>query len=228
MASAAVDTQTDGRRSMGHMALHYGKPEEGPLAARLMEMLGYTITQDLPLPNGTHFYRLVVDERHTPRGDGIVYLSVVPEAQRELIDAVRGALKVGKPGEHPAVAAMRKHMDEDPEYSFHYGTLMESFEELEQRFLALEEANRSDPELKGRLKITYNRGLKSDAEVEARLDASPIYGQVRRFAYGRNGVQAFVETDILSSGTLGESMVLEFDYVFPDRKSHVLSIVEWQ
>jgi len=224
---AATDTQNTSARSLGHVALHYRRPDEGPLAARLLSMLGFVETQDLPLPNGTHFYRFVVDQRHHARGDGIIYLSAVPEAQQKLVDAIRDALRIGKEDEHPAVAEMRRHLDRDPEYSFHLDTLVESLEELEGRFQALEDANRSDPELKGRLKITYNRGLKSDDDVEARLDASPIYGKVDRYAYGRNGVQAFLETDILSSGTLGESTILEFDYVFPNRTSHVLSVVEF-
>ncbi len=228
MATAPVNTQTEGQRSLGHIALHYGKPAEGPLAARLLTMLGFVETQDLELPDGTHFYRFVVDAKHQGRGDGIFFLSAVPEAQRKLVSAVHDALKIGTADEHPAVTEMRGHLDRDPEYSFHIGTLVESLDELEERFLALEEANRSDPELKGRLKVTYNRALKSDADVEARLDASPIYGKVDRFAYGRNGVQAFLETDVLSSGTLGESAFLEFDYVFPDKKSHVLSVVEWE
>ena len=217
-----------GSRSMGHMALHYGNPEEGPLAARLLKMLGFIETQDLPLPNGTHFYRFVTDERHTPRGDGIIYLSVVPDAQRKLHSVVREALKIGSPDEHPSVAELRANIANDPEYSFHYGTLMDSLDDLEDVFGKLEEANRNDPELKGRLKLTYNRALPSGPEVEARLDASPIYSNATRRAFGRNGVQAFVETDILSSGALGESMVLEFDYVFPDADRHILSIVEWE
>lgn len=214
-------------RSLGHIALHYRTPDEGPLAARLLTLLGFVETQDLTLPDGTHFYRFVVDARHRARGDGILYLSVVPEAQRKLTGAVREALRVGRADEHPAVADMRGHLAHDPEYSFHIGVLVESLDELEARFLALEEANRNDPALKGRLRITYNRALRSDADVEARLDASPIYSRVDRFAYGRNGVQAFLETDLLASGILGESTFLEFDYVFPDRQSHVLSIVEW-
>lgn len=228
MATALNDTQSEGARSLGHIALHYNKPEEGPLAARLLTMLGFVETQDLPLPDGSHFYRFVVDTRHHARGDGIIYLSVVPEAQRKLVSAVREALKVDTADEHPAVAEMRNHLIRDPEYSFHIGTLLESLEELEERMLALEAANHSDPELKGRLKLTYNRAIKGAAEVDARLDASPVYGKVTRYAYGRNGVQAFVETDILSSGTLGESTVLEFDYVFPNSKSHILSVVEFE
>ncbi len=228
MATAAKIDETVAARSMGHMALHYKKAEEGPLAARLMKLLGFVETQDLLLPNGAHFYRFVVDPKHSPRGDGIIYLSVLPDEQIELIDAINDALKVGQPDQHPAVTAMRARMDQDPEYSFHYGTLLESLEELEDIFLKLEDANENDPELKGRLRISYNRSLPGNAEVDARLDASPIYGKVTRFAYGKNGVQAFLETDILSSGNLGQSMFLEFDYVFPGYDSHVLSVVEWE
>lgn len=212
---------------MGHMALHYQKADEGPLAARLLSMLGFIETQDLTLPNGSHFYRFVTDEKHHPRGDGIIYLSVVPDAQRDLISAVRQALKIGSPEEHPAVREMRNQIANDPEYSFHYGTLMESLEDLEDKFLKLRDANENDPELQGRLKLTYNRPLPGNPDVDARLDASPIYGDVTRRAYGHNGVQAFMETDILSSGTLGESMILEFDYIFPGADRHILSVVEW-
>lgn len=228
MATALKSEATTGARSMGHMALHYKKPEEGPLAARLLGMLGYVLTQDLTLPDGTHFYRFVVDAKHQPRGDGVVFLSCVPEAQRELMAAIHGALNVGTAQEHPAVAAMREKMDQDPEYGFHYGTLLESLEDLENVFMGLEEANRSDPELKGRLKLVYNRALPGTPAVDARLDASPIYKNATRHAYGKNGVQAFLETDILSSGMLGETMILEFDYVFPGYTNHILSVVEWE
>jgi hypothetical protein len=223
---ASQDAQMKASRSMGHIALHYQTPEDGPLAARLLSLLGFVETQDLTLPDGSHFYRFVVDPQHHARGDGIIYLSAVPEAQRKLVEAVRGALKVNTPEEHPAVGGMRAALQTDPEYSFHAGFLMESLEDLEQTVLRLKELAETDPELKGRIKITVNRAMRGTPEVDARLDASPLYGDVTRTAYGRNGVQAFVETDILSSGTLGENMVIEFDYVFPGYQSHVLSVVE--
>lgn len=220
------DTQNS--RSMGHMALHYKTKEEGPLAARLLAMLGYIETQDLTLPDGSHFYRFVVEARHSPRGDGIIYLSLIPDAQRDLMQAVHAALGVGTEHEHPAVVAMRQKMEEDPEYSFHYGTLLGSLEALEEMFVNLEDANKNDPELKGRLRLVYNRALPGNPDVDARLDSSPVFGGVTRYAYGKNGVQAFLETDILSSGVLGETMMLEFDYVFPGYERHVLSVVEWE
>ncbi|MFT4053652.1 MAG: hypothetical protein QM681_04030 [Novosphingobium sp.] len=223
---AQQSTQTACVRSMGHYALHYRRDEEGPLAARLLTLMGFTETQDMLLPNGTHFYRFVIDAKHHSRGDGIIYLSAVPEAQRKLLDTVHEALRIGAADEHPAVGEMRTQVANDPEYGFHVGTLLDSLEELETMMQGLEEANRSHPELKGRLSLTYNRALRGSDEVDARLDASPIYGGCERYCYGRNGVQAFVETDILSSGTLGESMVLEFDYVFPNVDRHILSVVE--
>lgn len=220
-----MSEMTAPRRSLGHVALHYRDPAEGPLAARLLTMLGFVETQMIPLPDG-NFYRFVVDEKHQARGDGIIYLSAKPEAERRLTAAIHDALQIGTASEHPAVAEVRAHLERDPEYSFHIGTLVESLEELEERFLALEEVAANDPELKGRLKLVYNRPLEGDAAVEERLNASPIYGGVTRRAYGRNGVQAFVETDLLSSGPLGESMVLEFDYVFEGASQHILSVVD--
>lgn len=211
--------------TMGHVALHYACKEDGPAAARLLSLLGFTETQCLPLPDG-NFYRFVVDERHRARGDGIIYLSVVPEAQRGLVAAVREALRVGAADEHPSVGAMRGALKADPEYSFHFGVLVNSLERLEAMILDLRQRNATDPDLKGRLTITVNRAAPGNAEVDARLDRSPVYGDVTRYAYGKNGVQAFVETDLLTSGTLGESMVLEFDYVFPNHDRHILSVVE--
>ena len=156
MATTPVPDDTAlGARSMGHIALHYKTAEEGPLAARLMAMLGFVQTQDLVLPNGSHFYAFVVDPKHAARADGIVFLSLVPDAQRDLLEAMRG-----------------------------------------------------------------------DPDIDARLDRPPIYAGVTRYAYSRTGVQAFVETDILSSGILGESMFLEFDYVFPGTGARNETVLE--
>ena len=73
-------------RSMGHIALHYGDPADGPAAAKLLKHIGLVETQMLPLPGG-NFYRFVVGDGHYARGDGIVYLSALPEPQRKLIAA---------------------------------------------------------------------------------------------------------------------------------------------
>jgi len=120
------------------------------------------------------------------------------------------------------VRGLRDAIAADPEYTFHVGVLLESLEALEQTILDLQ----ADEDLKDRIKVCLNRPRPGNPEVDARLDASPLYGRVERYAYGDNGVQAFIETDLLSSGVLGESLVIELDYVFPNYANHVLSVVE--
>jgi len=229
MATTAPEIETspiaDGGLSMGHLALHYGKPEDGPLASRLLQIAGLTETQVLPLPGG-NFYRFVVTKGHFSRGDGIVYLSCLQEPQRNLIAAIHSALRVGTEDEHEAVKGYRAMMAQDFEASFHFGFLVESLEDLEQMVLTLWELEKTDPAFKGRIKIGMNRARRGDDAVDARLDASPVFGQATRYAYGSAGVQVFVETDLVRAGQLGENMYFEFDYVFPDRESHILSIVE--
>lgn len=229
MATTAPETTkplvSDGSLSMGHLALHYGKPEDGPAAAHLLGLMGLIETQMLPLPGG-NFYRFVTSSQHYARGDGIVYLSCLPEAQAKLIDAIHAALNVGTDNEHEAVQGFRKMMAEDYEASFHFGFLVDSLDELEKLVLTLRDLSENDPDFKGRIRIGMNSARPGNAEVDARLAASPVFGGVTRYAYGSNGVQVFVETDLIRSGQLGENMYFEFDYVFPGYDSHVLSVVE--
>ena len=117
-------------------------------------------------------------------------------------------------------------MDSDFEASFHFGFLLNSLEDLERIILELQDRAENDPDFKGRIKLGFNRARPGDPAVDARLDASPVYGEVTRYAYGSHGVQAFVETDLLKAGQLGDSMVIELDYVFPGYDQHVLSVVE--
>jgi GNAT superfamily N-acetyltransferase len=226
LATVASEEAAAGHRTMGHVALHYGRKDEAALAARLLGAIGYIETQALPLPDGSTFYRFVVDPHHQARGDGIVFLSLLPPAQAAVVGAAREALGFGTDREHPAIAGLRAAIDADPEYTFHLGVLLDSLEELERVVEDLQKLNASDPAFKGRLKITMNRARRGDEDVDTRLDNSPIFGGVERYCYGRNGVQAFIETDILVSGPLADSMVLELDYVFPGKASHILSVTE--
>lgn len=217
-----VDTEN---LSIGHLALHYSPADDGPKAARLLELIGFSETQMLPLPQG-NFYRFVVNDSHFARGDGVIYLSSVPAPQAALVEAIRSTLKVGTADEHAAVDGMRAMLEADPEASFHLGFLVPDLEHLEAIVARLQQAAQHDPELKGRIELGFNRARPGDADVDTRLDASPVFGPVTRYAYGRNGVQVFIKTDLLKSGTLGESAVLELDYIFPNKSSHILSVVE--
>ncbi len=212
-------------RTMGHLALHYGPAGDGPAAARLLSLLGLVETQMLPLPQG-NFYRFVVNSGHFARGDGIVYLSALPEPQVRLIAAMHAALGIGTAQQDPAVNAYRAMLASDPEASFHFGFLVPSLEDLEDLVLTLRDLAENDPEFRGRITITANRARRGDAAVDARLDASPVFGDCTRFAYGRNGVQVFIETDLVKAGQLGECMHFELDYVFPGAGDHILSVVE--
>ncbi|MFN3458410.1 MAG: hypothetical protein ACK4Z8_12615, partial [Novosphingobium sp.] len=170
MATTAPDTAitaiTDGGLSMGHLALHYGKPEDGPLASRLLQIVGLKETQVLPLPGG-NFYRFVVSGNHFARGDGIVYLSCLPEPQQQLITAIHAALRVGSDDEHEAVKGYRAMMAQDFEASFHFGFLVESLEELENMVLTLQGLAENDPAFKGRFNIGMNRARRGDDAIDA-------------------------------------------------------------
>ncbi|MDE2436185.1 MAG: hypothetical protein KGM49_08000 [Sphingomonadales bacterium] len=212
-------------RTMGHLALHYGAESDGPIAARLLKAMGLVETQVLSLPGG-NFYRFVANPGHAARGDGIIYLAALPEPQRKLIETIQSLLGMETAAQHQAVTDYQAMLASDPEASFHFGFLVDSLDDLEAMVLNLRDLNEFDPELKGRLTIGVNRARRGDAEVDARLDASPVFGSCERYAYGRNGVQVFVATDLIKAGQLGDRMFLEFDYVFPGRTDHILSVVE--
>ncbi len=226
MPDTSVHPSTGAAVTLGHVNLHYRRTEDGPAAARLLQILGLTLTQTLPLPNGSEFYRFTVNRDDPNRGDGIVYLGLLPEPLAALVDAVRETLDVDGPNEHPAVAIARHGQARDPEQNFHVGLLVSSLDAIEERMAHLTQLAETDPAFKGRLKFLVNRAPPGDLEVDRRLDASPLYRGVTRHTYGRNGVQAFVETDLVVGGPLADGLVFELDYVFPGHEFHILSVVE--
>jgi len=211
--------------TLGHVGLQYANKEDGPLAARLLEMLGYRKLIELPFPNG-NFYEFVVDQNTPLIGDGIMYLGRASDQQLALRKAIHESLHLGQSNEHPAVAAFRAAQLSDPEVTFHVGVLMQSLEQLEQACLRVIDAEKNDPAFKGRIKFICNRSRRGDPKVDARMDASPIFGKTPRETYGRNGCQAFIVTDLISTGLLGENIGIELDYVFPGYPEHLLNKVE--
>lgn len=223
----SIGTDTKVRRNLGHIALHYRNPQEGPLAARLLRLVGFQVVQDFPLPDGSRFYQLVLDAEEGGRGQGIVYLSALPEPDRALQSAVHAALGIGTGNEHPAVAGFRAAQASDPEYGFHVGIVADNLEWIEQTMLTLKDWSENDPDLKGRIKLLSNRSRRGTEAVDERLDASPIFGDTPRYTYGRHAVQAFAETDIFAAGPLGEKMVIELDYVFPGYPENMFTKTEF-
>ena len=210
--------------TISHVNLHYPKPEDGPAAALLLETAGLLKTQEMALPQGGTFYRFTTNVLAPNGGDNIIYLSPLPAATAALLTAAREALGLGTSSEHPAVSAYRAAQAADPEYNFHVGFLHASLDQLEDRYLALQALEANDARFAGRMKFLVNRAQPGDAEIDARLDASPVYRGISRYTYGRNGVQAFCETDLIVDGPLGGGVVLEFDYIFPGRDDHILAI----
>lgn len=218
----AAAPATGNRVSLGHLALHYRSREDGPIAARLLKILGFEQVQELPLPDGA-FYQFYVDPNGANQGDGILYLSRAPAPIAAINRAIHAALNIGATNEHCAAADLRASQKLDPELCFHVGLLMSSLDDIEALVIKLRELNECDPDLRGRLNITLNAALPGDSQIDARMAASPVFRGVTRHPYGRHAVQVFVETDLLMSGPLGESMVIELDYVFPGHAKHLFN-----
>lgn len=226
MNAIAPVTQTEVKRSFGHVALNYRNPDDGPLARRFVELLGFTAVQDFPLPQGGRFYQMLLDAQSPTRADGILYMAPLPEADRNLYAAIRDRLGLGSPQENAVVAPFRAAQASDPEYGFHVGFLVDSLEWIEEVMATFAGLAETDPEFRGRINLLCNRSRLGTPEVDARLDASPIFGKTPRYTYGRNAVQAFIETDIFSAGPLGDKLVFELDYVFPGYPDNMFTVTE--
>lgn len=207
-------------KTLGHLALHYRTREDGPAATKLLDLLGFTRVSS---PAGFPFHHYVVDSRLRLRGDGIIYAMEQPQALRELHEAIRDALKIGQPGEHPAVAKVHAARESDPEFDLHLGVLYDSLEAVETAILRVKDAITNDADLRGRAKIILNRARPGNDAVDARMDRSSIFAGIDRYTYGRHGVQAFVATDLFVTGALGNHFVFELDYVFPGYDDNMLS-----
>lgn len=218
--------KSPGPKSLGHVALHYNSADNGPKAARLLELMGFSRLQEIVLPDGNIFYQFLINEDRVHDGVGTVYLARLPQVNADMTAAIRQALRVGEADEHPAVAAMRRGQQDDPEVGFHFGVMVETLDDLEETVLRLQQADRDDAALQGHMKIIVNRARPGDAEIDAMMDASPVFGSATRYCYGRNGCQVFVETDLIAAGPLGENMVIEFDHAFAGRPVNMFNKTE--
>ena len=210
-------------QTISHVNLHYRSNDDARAAARLLEVLGLVRAEEMPLPNGSTFFRFTTDREHLDSGAGIVYAGRVPAQLAAVQAAARAALGVDTPQEHETVRALRAALLKDPEYNFHVGFLYNSLEQIEARMAELQRLEREDPAFRGRMKFLVNRATPGNAAFDARLDASPLYKGVTRYTYGHNGVQAFVETDLFTGGPLGWGLVFELDYVLPGVDDHILA-----
>ena len=108
-------------KTYGHLAVHYRKPEEGPLAARLLRELGFTECYSMAQPDGNTFYHFVIDETADRGTDRILYLLCMPEVIRSVYREIGERLGLGTADEAAAVTALREAQAGDPEFGFHAG-----------------------------------------------------------------------------------------------------------
>lgn len=202
----------------GHLALQYPTLEDGPKAARLLEALGFSLSSYSPQTSVGPFWHFVIDPQATGGTDRIAYLLPATEPIRAIYAAIREKLAGS-----PEVTALREAQAKDPEVAFHAAVLVHSLDELEAMVQRVRALAAGDPELKGRARVTLNRARPGTPAVDARMDASPVFKDVTRHTYGPNGVQVFVETDLLVGGPLGDNWVFEFDYVFPGYAENILN-----
>ena len=202
MNAASIEAGAASKMSLGHVALHYKSPEDGPNAARLLDLMGFRRLQEIPLPNGSIFYQFLENDDRLVDGVGTLYLTLWPKPLEALNSAIREALKVGTPQKHPAVQALSREQEINPEVGFHIGIMVDALADLDAMMARLKDTNASEPGIKGRLKFTVNRAKPGDHQIDALMETSPTFRDATRHCYGRNGCQVFVETDLLASGPL--------------------------
>lgn len=222
MTAATERSAPEGKKTLGHVALHYKTLEDGPKAARLLDLMGFRRLQQFTIPDGSTFYQFLVNEDRIEDGVGTIYLLKLPEKMAALNEAVREALKVGKPDQHPAVQQLYDYQAQDPESGFHIGLMIDRLDELETIVMRLKD----DVELQGRVKLIANRARPGNAQIDAAMAASPVFGDAERHCYGRFGCQVFVQTDLLASGPLGADMVIELDHAFPGQPVNMFNKTE--
>lgn len=189
-------------RTFSHVALGVGRGE-GPLAARLLGHLGLAVTDNGPSLLGDPWYTAVVDETTYTGGMEQLGFFVVPvsDAQVELERTIAGTA---------AAEALLAEKRRKPDSSSHVALAYRSLEGIEDAVAAL----LADDELCGRVDVLRFRPEFTTPAVDERLDASPVYAGATRVRYLSDGVQAFVQTDVVSAGLLAVGQSFELNYTF--------------
>lgn len=161
------------------------QPGERDAARALFESMGFGV--------GDHGPWLVVSiDPATGNGvDNVMYASEPVPAQQQFEEALAEAL-----ADSPAATAALEHYNgvraKHPQYNFHFGASMGSQEEWAERTDRVKEAVENNALLKGRV------------EISVFTPGDP--GSVG------NVYQAFVLTDILSTGTLQTGLIFELQF----------------
>jgi hypothetical protein len=210
--AAPVQKQT----ALGHLALHY-RPGEAQLAARFFELIGARVKSFGPFPNGDYFYLIALNSAAPDEAEDIVFLSAMTPQQYELEQEMSAHLGLGTPHPHPKLQAFFAEKARQPEFFLHFGFHFAQLEELEAAVQRLEAAMRSDPAFGARFQgfqMLKARGEADDADIPARMAASPVFSKTASYAFGRNITQVHIRTDLFAAGLSFLGAVVELDYTF--------------
>ena len=183
-------------RSLGHVALGIG-PGDGPAAAELLRALGLEVTDNGPSKMGDPWYTALVD---TDTFEGlenlffVVPTSIEQRAFEEALSAVDAS---------EFVASKRAN----PESASHVALAYRDLETLEAAVRAVRELDR--------VSVRVFRARRGDAQIDARMDESDVFGEVAEEAFVDRTIQVFVHTDLVSTSLLCLGQTIELDYVFP-------------
>ena len=202
------------RTTLGHLALHYAEGDEA-LARRLLTLLGCTLVDNGPNPGHDGFCTVLLDADSATHADNMMFLSRLSPAQVALEDAIREQLGIGTADQAEPVTAFALLKERTPELAAHIGIRFGSLEALEQTLVALEDESGPGGSLHGRVELTkYRPQPGADADVDARIAASPAFTGDEKGSYGDHWIQCFVKTDLFASGILAFGQTIELDYVF--------------
>ena len=200
--------------TIGHVAMHYRPGDEAP-ARRLFELLGCTLVDNGPDPGNDGFCSIVVSGDDWNYVDDMLYLSKASAQQVALDDAVADALGAGGDDQHPALTAWEDLRGEWPETATHVGIRFRSLDDVERAVAAVQSAGAPGGELEGRVSVSWFRARKGKLpEIDARMEASPVFGDDDRSAFSDFGVQCFVRTNLFAAGLLTFGQLIELDYYF--------------
>jgi hypothetical protein len=215
MNDPAIDTRSF--KALGHFALHY-RPGESALVVRLFQCLGFRVedfgpsldgllvSESVSSPYIDRCYRVFIN---TESSDGFVFICTATRAQLALEDALAAAGL-------PALGAYKDARRDDPEASFHLTIRYASLESLEHALEKLDDAVRTAPGFKKRVRIKRMKAFSpTDPSVGTRMAASPVFTAEDPDSYAEKVVQVFIETDIAAGSLLTLGQIIELDYIFP-------------
>lgn len=161
------------------------RPGERENARAFFDMLGFSVMDFGP------WLVVNVDPTNGNGIDDVMYASEPIPAQQRFEDALREAI-----ADHPEASAALEHYNgvrvAHPHYNFHFGVSIPTHEEWVERVERAREAARSHPLLEGRVEISaFDPG-----------DPGSVGPQY----------QAFMLTDILSTGTLQTGLIFELQW----------------